>query len=107
MISEKTTYFLFFLVGTAVPLYFMLQFISLYGFDLVMFVKFLFINPAASTFSSDLLIVSFAFWTFMFFDNKNQTKTPHPIIFIMINLCIGLSSALPLYLYYRTKGVKN
>ncbi len=105
MISEKRIYLFFFIIGTVVPLYFIHSFISVYGIDFFTYAKFLFANPASSTFSSDLLIVSFAFWAFMHFDRKTVTKTPHPIMFIILNLSVGLSAALPLYLYFRAKNI--
>ena len=61
------------------------------------FVPALFANSAAGGFTADILISSAVFWGFMF-----SAKTgPKPWLFIVLNLSIGLSCALPAYLYAR------
>lgn len=99
-----TFYLLTFFIGTAVPLYFIIGFIQANGgIDLRLFIDQLFANRASSTFSSDLLICSAVFWVFMAFE-KNEKGVPSIFLFILLNLTIGLSSALPLYLYFREKA---
>ena len=58
----------------------------------------LFANGAAGGFSADLLFTSFVFWFFMFVQYKNK-QDPAPWIFIILNLSVGLSCALPAYLF--------
>ena len=59
------------------------------------FVPALFANGPAGGFTADLLISSVVFWAYMF-----STDTgPRPTLFIILNLTIGLSCALPAYLY--------
>jgi hypothetical protein len=102
----KVLYLLFFIIGTAVPLYFIVGFIQENGgVDLSVFVNQLFASKASSTFASDLLICSFVFWVFLIFDKKTK-NAPHFMVFILINLTIGLSSALPLYLFFKEKNKK-
>lgn len=99
----KGFYFLAFLVGTLVPLYFVYGFIQEKGsVDLTIFIADLFSTKASSTFSSDLLISSFIFWVFMAYDKKSR-DIPNRFIFVLLNLTIGLSCALPLYLFFREK----
>lgn len=99
-------YFIAFLVGTLTPLYFIIKFIrEAGGIQLLVFIDQLFANYAASTFSSDLLICSFIFWIFMVHDKKNR-NIPSLLYFITLNLTIGLSSAFPLYLYFREQSKK-
>lgn len=57
------------------------------------FCKPLFTNPAGSGFTADLLITSSIFWVFMF--QHKRGKGPGPMIFIVLNLLIGLSCAFP------------
>jgi len=102
----KTFYLLAFIVGTAIPLYFIAGFIrGNGGVDLSLFISDLFASKASSTFSSDLLICSLVFWVFMVFDKKTK-DIPHFLLFILLNLTIGLSSALPLYLFFKEKNKK-
>ena len=57
-----------------------------------------FANPAAGGFTADLLISSFVFWVFMF-QKSRLAHGPNPAGFIALKLLIGLSCALPAYLF--------
>ena len=85
------------IIGAIIPLYFFSQFFGEAG--ALAFVPALFVNGASSGFTADLLISSFVFWAFMF---HQKASGPKPWLFIALNLCIGLSCALPAYLYSRT-----
>ncbi len=98
----KTLYLVLALVGAVVPYIFFMQHFSSEGIGLVGFVQALFANPAASGFTADLLITSSIFWIFMFQQHK-RGKGPSPVIFIVLNLLIGLSCAFPAYLYARER----
>jgi hypothetical protein len=96
----KRTYLVLAILGGIIPYLFFAQFISLEGLNLILFIESLFINGAAGGFSADLLFTSFVFWLFMFHQAKGSSG-PSPYLFIGINLTIGLSCALPAYLYAR------
>ena len=95
----KKIYLIAAIIGALVPLAFFSGFIQENGVDLPAFVSALFVNGAAGGFSADLLISSFVFWAFMF-HQRSRKDVPNPILFIALNLCIGLSCALPAYLYW-------
>lgn len=100
---QPAFYLIAFLIGTLTPLFFIVNFVTeTGGIVLSDFISQLFANHAASTFSSDLLISSFIFWFFMAHDKKSK-NLPNILYFITLNLTIGLSSALPLYLYFRQR----
>lgn len=85
------------IVGAVIPLYFFIQFFSTeQNVNLQPFVAALFVNGATAGFTADLLISSFVFWALMW---NNRCSGPHPWLFIVLNLTIGLSCALPAYLY--------
>ena len=92
----KTIYLLLAIVGAIVPYLFFSQFMLAEGIDLIGFIAALFVNDAAGGFSADLLISSFVFWLWMF---SRQASGPKPWLFVVLNLAIGLSCALPAYLY--------
>ena len=98
----KKLYLLLAIIGAVVPYIFFFQFIQVEGVNLPAFISGLFVNGAAGGFSSDLLLTSFIFWLFMFQQVK-ESNGPKPYIFIILNLAIGLSCALPAYLYAREK----
>jgi len=95
----KNAYLLLAVVGAVIPMLFFIDFFSASGFGLMGFIEALFVNGATSGFTADLLISSAVFWTYMF-ANKDG---PRPPVFILLNLCIGLSCALPAYLYVSLK----
>ncbi len=89
------------IVGALVPMAFFAQFFSTEtGSDMLAFVPALFVNGASGGFTADLLISSFVFWAWMW---QQRPGGPKPWLFIVLNLGIGLSCALPAYLYARTR----
>ncbi len=98
----KTLYLSLAIVGAVLPYVFFVQHFSSEGVSLSGFVAALFANPAAGGFTADLLLTSFVFWIFMFHQSSRE-KGPRPILFIVLNLLIGLSCALPAYLYARER----
>ena len=98
----KTIYLLLAIVGAVVPYVFFFDFIGEAGFGLISFIAALFVNGASGGFTADLLITSLVFWLFMF-QQKGRGHGPAPALFIALNLLIGLSCALPAYLYAREK----
>lgn len=102
----KSLYLVAAVLGAIVPYVFFFQHIGTNGWDLSSFVAAVFANPAASGFTSDLLISSFIFWAFMFHRNR-FSHGPGPLGFIALNLLIGLSCALPAYLYAQERQRKS
>lgn len=98
----KKIYLFLAIIGAIVPYLFFFQFIQAEGINIITFVSALFVNGAAGGFSADLLLTSFIFWLFMFLQVK-ESNGPKPALFIVLNLTIGLSCALPAYLYAREK----
>ena len=91
-------------VGAIIPYVFFVQFIMIEGVDLPKFASALFANSAASGFTSDLLFTSFVFWMVMFVErHRTKNTSPSPYIVIVLNLVIGLSCAVPAYLFAREK----
>lgn len=100
----KNVYLVLAIVGAVIPYLFFGQFILGEGVNLPQFVSALFANPAASGFTSDLLITSAVFWLLMFSEQRKGSRTGlNPLIFVGLNLAIGLSCALPAYLYAKER----
>ena len=98
----KTLYLFPAIVGAVLPYAFFIQHFSSEGVSVPGFVAALFANPAAGGFTADLLFTSVVFWIFMF-QRRSRENGPRPIIFIVLNLLIGLSCAFPAYLYARAR----
>jgi hypothetical protein len=96
----KTLYLLLAVIGAIVPVIFFISWIQLHGFDLYRFMEDAFVNGASSGLTADLLVSSVVFWVAAF-ELWRRDRGPVPWPFILANLCIGLSFALPLYLFVR------
>ncbi|MEO2167354.1 MAG: DUF2834 domain-containing protein [bacterium] len=90
------------IAGAVIPYVFFTQHFAEVGIGLPDFVASLFANPAASGFTADLLITSVAFWVYMF-QRKSREGSPAPLPFMVANLAIGLSCALPACLYFMER----
>jgi len=94
----KNLYLVLAVLGAVIPIVFFSQFFG--DPDQPGFVTAVFINGAAGGFTADLLISSFVFWVFMW---QRRQVGPRPWAFIILNLLIGLSCALPAYLYFNSR----
>ena len=95
----KNLYLALAVIGAVVPYVFFLEFFAQAGLALPTFIGALFANGAAGGFTADLLISSAVFWIYLF----SRADGPKPWLFIALNLTIGLSCALPAYLYAVTR----
>lgn len=94
------------IIGAIVPYIFFIQHFGATGFGLMDFISALVVNPAASGFTSDLVISSLVFWIAMY-HRWSEGKGPNPAFFVLLNLAIGLSCALPAYLFVTTNGMPS
>jgi hypothetical protein len=95
----KTIYLALAAVGTVVPYLFFLEHFATAGLNPIVFVASGFANPGAAGLTADLLIASFTFWVFLFANGEGRRAA----WLIPITLLVGLSCALPLYLYLRAR----
>ena len=93
----KNVYLVWAILGAVIPVMFFLGVFHETMVPMSGFVPALFVNGPAGGFAADLLITSFVFWTYLF----SQKEGPSPWPFVAMNLFIGLSLALPAYLYWR------
>ena len=99
----RSFYLVLAVVGAIIPLTFFAQFFFGGGGEAapLNFVSALFVNGAAGGFAADLLISSFVFWGYMW---HRRASGPKMFPFVALNLFIGLSCALPAYLYAATSN---
>jgi hypothetical protein len=90
----KYAYLVMAILGAVVPYYFFISHFNAVGYGLLEFVSGLFANGAASGFSADVLISSAVFWMYLW--SRGVSKM---WLYVLVNLSIGLSCALPLYLF--------
>ena len=103
---RKTMYLVGAIVGTVVPYYFLIQFLKQYGLDFPLFLQHTSANAIATMFVVDLLISSFVFWVFLFAEGR-RLEMGNLWVYVLLNLFVGLSLALPLFLYFREGAVET
>jgi len=91
----KKLYLVLAIIGAVLPLVLFSQFFA-EGGTVLGFVPALLVNGASAGFSADLIVSSLVFWCFM---ASRRPGGPALWPFVALNLCIGLSCALPAYLY--------
>jgi hypothetical protein len=102
----RIAFLLLAIIGGIVPFVFFGQHFATVGVGMTDFAAALFENPAAGGFPADLLISSFVFWLAMFY-RRSRGRGPKPLLFILLNLIIGLSCALPAYIYASLGNAKE
>ena len=102
----KRFYLILCVLGTVLPWWQLQQFFfGVGGFDLVAFVGAAAANPVAAGFSIDVALSSIVFCSFLIGDGRRHGMT-NLWAYIAANLLVGLSLALPLYLYRRTVAIE-
>ena len=96
----RRVYALLAVLGLVVPFYFFARFIAANGLDLSLFLSQLFANDISTFFAVDLFIATVVFWVFVAHEN-HRLPVRHRWIAAIAALLVGLSFALPLYLYWR------
>jgi hypothetical protein len=100
-LSRSAFYLVLASLGAVLPWFFFVEFFAAEGLagD---FVGSLFVNGAAGGFSADLLVSSLVFWIFLF-PEARRAGVARPWLYVVINLVVGLSCALPLFLWQRER----
>lgn len=98
--SARNFYLATAILGTVVPWLFFGSFFTLHGPDIPLFLQSLFINGAAGGFTADILITIVIFWVWSWRDAKKHNITRWWMV-LPASFLVGLSLALPLYLYLR------
>lgn len=95
----KRFYALATVIGTVVPYFYFYQQLTNSEISLIPIINAIFATYASTGFVSDLFIASFIFWIYIY--KKVNSKLFFTIV--ALNLIIGLSAALPYYLYKTYK----
>jgi hypothetical protein len=101
---RKNIYLSVALIGLFVPYYFLFQFLRANGFDIPLLIEQLFANQISTFFAVDLIISIVIFWMYMI-PEANQLQMKNSWLYILASLTVGLSFALPLFLYFREKKI--
>ena len=103
---KKNIYLILAIVGFVAPYYFLVQMPGKDGFDLVQLIQPMFANNLLRGVAMDLMVSVIVFWVYVFAEaNKLQIKNPW--LYILATLLVGLSFALPLFLYFRERKLER
>jgi hypothetical protein len=98
--KQKHLYFIFAVIGFVGPYYFLISFLTAHGVDGKAFGQQLFGTKISTFFAVDLLVSSVVFLRYL-----RQEATRYSIgyvwLYVVALLTVGLSFALPLFLYVR------
>lgn len=94
------------ILGTIFPLSQFIPFLATYGFDVPLFFQQLFQNHISAFFGMDVIVSSFALWLFVFSEGR-RLRMKNLWLYVVCNLAVGVSLALPLFLFFRERRLKT
>jgi len=97
-------YFIAAILGTILPLSQLIPFLAMYGFDMPLFFKQLFQNHVSAFFGTDVIVSSFVLWLFVFSEGRRRGMK-NLWLYVVCNLTVGVSLALPLFLFFRERKI--
>ncbi|MGE5376751.1 MAG: DUF2834 domain-containing protein [Bacteroidota bacterium] len=95
--NRKTVYLILAIIGFIAPYYF---FLRVRAFDLGVLLQMFSASKILSGIAMDLLVSVIVFWFFMFTEAR-KLEMKNSWIYLLATLLVGLSFALPLFLYFR------
>ncbi len=103
---KKNIYLLLAIIGFLLPYYFFFRFFGEGGFSLSSLVGQLFANNLSAAFVVDLFISIIVFWVYLFAE-ANRLQMKNTMLYVLATLFVGLSFALPLFLYFRERKLEE
>ncbi len=90
------------ILGTILPLSQFIPFLTAHGFDVPLFFKQLFQNHISAFFGMDVIVSSFVLCLFVFSEGRRRGMR-NLWLYVICNLAVGVSLALPLFLFFRER----
>ena len=99
-------YLIIAILGAILPLSQLLPFLATHGLDMKLFFEQLFQNHISAFFGLDVIVSSFALWLFVFSEGRRRGMK-NLWVYVVCNLVVGVSLALPLFLFFRERRLKD
>ena len=99
-------YLIIAILGAVLPLSQLLPFLTTYGFDLPRLFRQLFQNHVSAFFGLDVIVSSLALWVFVFSEGTRRGMR-NLWVYVLCNLAVGVSLALPLFLFFRQRKLQG
>lgn len=104
--TKKNLFLVLTILGFVVPYYFFLRLPAEDGLDLPSLIQPFSANNFMKGAAADLTISVFAFWVLVFVE-AGRLQMKRPWLYILATLLVGLSFALPLFLYFRERRLES
>ena len=104
--TRKNMYLVLAALGLLVPYWFFFQFLSTNGLNISLLAQQLFANDISTFFALDLVLSTVVFWIFMA-GEAAKLEMKNSWLYILASLAVGLSFALPLFLYFRERRLQT
>ena len=102
----KIFYLLTAILGAVLPLSQFLPFLKTHGLDLSLFFTYLFSNGVSGFFGMDVIVSSVVLWVFVFTEGR-RLGMRRLWLYVICNLMVGVSLALPLFLLFRERALAS
>jgi hypothetical protein len=96
----KRLYLVGALLGLVLPYAYLIPFLLEHGLDMRLFFSQLFASHISAFFGVDVIVSSLVLWVFVFAEGRRRSMR-HLWVYVLCNLTVGVSLALPLFLYIR------
>jgi len=100
----KSLYLVAAILGAALPLSQLIPFLKTHGLDLSLFFTLLFSNSVSGFFGMDVIVSSIVLWIFVISEGR-RLGMKHLWLYVVCNLVVGVSLALPLFLLFRERAL--
>jgi hypothetical protein len=100
----RTLYLILCVLGTALPCWQLIPFLAEHGLNLRLMVEQLFANRISAFFGLDVIVSSLVLWVFVIIEGRRR-RMKRLWAYIACNLAVGVSLALPLFLYVRERSL--
>jgi hypothetical protein len=100
MNTKQLTYLFLCIAGTLLPYSQFIPFLREHGLDLNQFSRQLFATRISTLFAFDVVVSSLVLWFFVYTEGT-RLKMRYLWLYVVANLLVGVSLALPLFLFAR------
>ena len=101
---RRYVYLALFIIGTIVPLTAFIPWVIDHGLDISRMVEELFVNRISAFFGIDVIVSTIVLWVFINWEGRRVGVPMWPAV--VASLTIGVSSALPLFLFLRESRIQ-
>jgi hypothetical protein len=102
-VTVQRLYLILAVLGTVLPYSQFAPFVLEHGLDVGLFLDQLFANRISAFFGWDVIVSSVVVWVLVFTEGRRRGMG-HLWVYVACSLLVGVSLALPLFLYMRERG---